>query len=174
MNLRKIFFSCALAICTVQGSIAATTISDRFRYEESGDKFDAQELSVDLAGILGSRDRSDFSDDNTLGVGVGVNYFFTHNFGVGADTYLDDVDWPNHVDLSGLARLPIGETGFAPYALAGVGRQFLEGSQWTAHIGGGVEYRFNRMTGAFLDVREIFADKSPDLTLWRLGMRLRF
>jgi hypothetical protein len=158
--------------------IATTAISgpmdNSFEYTEGGRKFDAKEFSLDLFGIGATRNRENFADDDTIGLGAGVNYYFTRYFGASAETYIDDWDLPNHLDFSALARYPIEEWSLAPYALLGFGRQFHDVSQWTAHIGGGAEFRLNRMTGVFVDVRGVFPDKSPDLTLWRFGVRLRF
>lgn len=135
--------------------------------------FSAQELNYEAFGTWGSHDREDF-DDSEIGIGVGVNYFFTENFGVGADTYVEDIDLPNHLDLSLIGRLPLSAVPLAPYAFAGFGRQWSDVSQWTGHLGLGVEYRWKSKTGIFLDFREVFADKSKDISLFRLGVRCGF
>jgi opacity protein-like surface antigen len=160
---------CAFCIQTV----SAADWSTRFQYDTAGPKFNANELQVDLFGLYASRDREHYRSD-TLGFGVGANYFFTRHFGVGAETYVDDVHWPRHVDGSFFARYPIEQLSLAPYALAGVGRQFHDVAQWTAHIGLGLDFRLNRATGIFLDVRQVYADRSRDFSLWRAGVRLAF
>lgn len=161
-----------VAACLVQ-SAPGLDWSGRMRYEPSQNSFDSQEMQLDLFGLWASRDRDDFSGD-TLGLGAGFNYFFSRYVGIGAETYLDEVDIPNHLDFSVIGRYPIDQYSLAPYAFAGFGRQYHDVSQWTSHVGGGVEYRLNSNTGLFLDVRGIFADKSRDLSMWRFGVRLKF
>ena len=74
--------------------IGQTAISDPFQnsfeYKEGGRKFDKNELSLDLYGIGETRNRENFAEDDTIGLGAGVNYYFTRYFGVGAATYIDD------------------------------------------------------------------------------------
>jgi hypothetical protein len=146
---------------------------DRFGYQPGGVNFDDQECAVDLFGIIASRDRDRFRNE-TLGIGAGFTFFAARYFGGSVETYVDEFDIPNHVDFSAIVRYPIEEYSLAPYALAGFGRQFHEVSQWTSHLGGGVEFRLNRRTGLFADIRRIFPDDRPDLTLFRTGVRLKF
>lgn len=130
-------------------------------------------FSYDLFGTWGTKDREDF-DDGKAGVGVGVNYFFTEHFGIGADTYVEEIDLPNHLDLSVIGRLPLDSVPVTPYAFVGVGRQWTEVSQWSTHIGIGIEYLWNGKTGIFFDVREVFADKTKDFAVFRLGLRCTY
>jgi len=67
-----------------------------------------------------------FLGNHAWGGGGAINYFFTRNFGVGlegtalrATSYNQDMSGQFGLNL--LARLPIGNTGWAPYAIAGVG-----------------------------------------------------
>lgn len=161
MNLKRIFIG-IVAMLLVQSSVKAGNGS-----------FDAPEFGYKLFGTWASRDREDFKDDQ-LGLGAGVNYFFTPMFGVEAETYLEDVDWLNHADFSAIARYPLDSISVAPYGFVGFGRQWSDVSQWTCHIGGGAEYRWSGKTGVFFDVRRVFCDKSKDFTLLRLGVRLGF
>jgi hypothetical protein len=100
--------------------------------------------------------------------------------------------------LNGLARYPIGNSGFAPYVFAGIGG-FVpgEGSDFfdtvangvsrkirnsnrddillEGHWGGGLEYRFNRHIGIFTDGRYEVVDKSRNnFGLIRTGIRFAF
>jgi hypothetical protein len=135
--------------------------------------FGAQELSYDLFGSWGTRDREDF-DDGQIGIGAGINYFFTPYLGVGADTYIEEIDFPGHLDISAIGRWPLESVPVAPYVFAGFGRQWWDTAQWTTHLGIGVEYRCVERTAIFFDAREVFADKSRDLGLFRLGVRINF
>lgn len=173
MKTRKMLFIGATTLLITQVAFTADWGS-RLHYESGGNKFSSQELSVDLFGLHASRDRDDFRGGSTFGVGAGVNYFFTENFGVGADTYLDDVHWPRHIDGSFLARYPLERLSLAPYALIGAGRQYDGVAQWTAHVGAGVDFRLNKELGLFTEARHYFADKSKDFSMWRFGIRVVF
>jgi hypothetical protein len=135
--------------------------------------FTRDELSLDLNGFAATRDRSGNSG-GAAGVGVGMNYFWDSHWGVAADTYADAFDLPYMLNSSLIFRYPIGETRFAPYAMAGFGRQWRYAAQWTGHLAGGVEYRLNHRTGVFVDVREVFPDNTDDYTVFRFGFRIKF
>jgi hypothetical protein len=135
--------------------------------------FHPHELSLDLFGTWATRDRR-YGADDRAGAGVGVNYFITEHFGVSADTYLERVTWPTHLDLSVVARWPFEAWRLAPYGFAGGGRQWRHGSQWTAHVGGGADFRIMRQGGVFADARRIFTERAPDFTLVRFGLRFAF
>jgi hypothetical protein len=165
MKIQKILF--AIGISSL---LAFTPLT--LRAEIGG--FGPQEFTFDLFGSLGTRDREDF-DDTQLGVGAGVNYFFTTHFGVGADTYLEEIDIPNHLDLSVIGRWPIETANVAPYVFAGFGRQWHDATQWTTHLGIGAEYRPAGGTcGIFVDARSVFADKTKDFGVFRAGVRFGF
>src|SRR5690606_33305629 len=101
------------------------------------------------------------------GGGIGVNYFFTRNIGVGVDgtwIYADenaaasDNDGDNTIfhNFSGsvIVRFPIDEICLAPYLFAGGGFH-VDGDQWaSAHAGVGLEYRIvPNKVGLFTDAR---------------------
>jgi hypothetical protein len=145
----------------------------RLEYSPGTHNYRANEWQVDVFGTWGSLDREDF-DDDSMGFGLGGGYFFTRYLGVGVETYVEDFEAPNHVDFSVIGRYPLQFLGMAPYALAGVGRQFEDVSQWTGHIGGGAEFRLNPTTGLFTDIRGVFAEDTEDIALIRFGIRLAF
>jgi opacity protein-like surface antigen len=100
--------------------------------------------------------------------------------------------------LNGLVRYPIGNSGWAPYAFAGIGGfvpgegsnffdTFSNGVSRTlrnnnnddilleGHWGAGLEYRFNRHVGIFTDGRYEVVDKSRNnFGLIRTGVRFAF
>ena len=93
----------------------------------------AQELSIDLFGsgsinqqtinhISGDR----VTDNGRFGAGAGLNCFFCRHIGIGADAYFENTDHRFIDSTSGnlIGRLPIGDTGIAPYIFAGGGYQF--------------------------------------------------
>jgi opacity protein-like surface antigen len=163
----------------------------------------AHEWDVDIFGSYApsSSDAGKYLGNHAWGGGVGVNYFFTRNFGLGLE---GDVLRPtgagiNHdpagqFALNLLARLPIGETGWAPYAIGGIGG-FLPGGSYNyftalqrtfrdsnsedilfeGHLGLGVEYRFTPNIGVFTDGRyEWVQNGHDDFAQIRTGIRFAF
>jgi hypothetical protein len=172
--IRKVILtvSCSILLLPTTG-ITSQFWSEHFHTESGGYKFGATETTLDVFGSMNVPDNRGFFDGR-LGMGVGVNHFFTPWFGVGADTGIDKIDWPNHFNGSFVLRYPIEKWSLAPYFFTGFGRQFHDVSQWTYHFGGGVDYRLNQKTGLFVDLRETLPETSRDFMLWRFGVRLRF
>jgi hypothetical protein len=69
-------------------------------------------------------------------------------------------------------RLPIGKSGMAAYILGGAGHQFDPYSTTTFHTGGGLEYRFSKHFGAFIEPRLIL--KQSNYGFGRCGVRCIF
>src|ERR1039457_4941370 len=61
-----------------------------------------------------------------LGAGAGINYFFTQNIGISAEAYSENTSgtFIDNASANLTLRLPLGQSGFAPYAFGGGGRQF--------------------------------------------------
>jgi hypothetical protein len=109
-----------------------------------------------------------------LGGGTGLNYFFTRNIGVAAEGFSE---YPRHTfmdvaDGSMVFRLPLGQTGLAAYVFGGAGHQFDPTASTEFHTGGGLEYRFTRHIGAFIEPRIIF--KQGNYGFGRCGLRCNF
>jgi len=68
-------------------------------------------------------------------------------------------------------RLPIGETGLAPYAFCGGGYQFDPVDTSFLHAGAGLEYRFTHNVGIFVDGRWVWSDRDRNYGLARAGFR---
>ncbi len=173
MNIKKTVLVGALGLMTASGIQADSSLSDRLTIAPTGSGYHPSEMSLDLFGFYGSHNRGGGNED-AFGPGVGVNYFFTRNVGISLDSYADAFKVPYLLNASAIYRYPVGETGLAPYALAGFGRQWRYAAQWTGHIGGGLEYRLNSNTGIFSDFRRVFADVSKDYTVVRFGFRFSF
>jgi hypothetical protein len=152
-------------------------------YKNPDDLYQANEFSVDLFGTdaldkhtidhpSGHRIRH----DSRLGAGLGVNYFFLRYLGVGAEAYSEDTrhNFVDNVSGSLIGRLPIGNSGFAPYAFAGGGHQFDPVIASFGHVGGGLEYRFIHNVGIFVDARWVWTDRDRDYGLGRAGVRVAF
>ena len=114
--------------------------------------------------------------DGKLGAGAGVQYFFHRNIGIAAEAYSESTadNFVDNVDLNLIGRFPIGTSGVAPYLIAGAGRQIDPIYQWTFGGGAGVEWRFARHVGVFLDGRYVIADETKDYGLGRLGVKFGF
>jgi hypothetical protein len=111
-----------------------------------------------------------------VGLGTGLSYFFHRNVGIEAYTYTESThhNWFDNFGADLIARFPIAETGLAPYVLGGGGRQLDPLYQWYLDAGGGVEWRFSRNVGVFVDARYVWADKTKDYGLGRLGLKFGF
>lgn len=149
----------------------------------SGELYRETEVSADLFGSVslgGSTidhlTSSRIRHDARLGGGVGLNYFFTRNIGVGVDAYSEDSTGSliDYASASLILRLPLGTSGFAPYAFGGGGRQFDGAEAWFAQLGAGIEYRFTPQLGLFLDARGVLPDETKYYGVARLGLRFAF
>jgi opacity protein-like surface antigen len=130
------------------------------------------------------------------GGGVGLNYFFHRNIGIGvdaawlnaeenakvADADNDDDDSTVFHNFSGslIFRAPIDDLCLAPYVYVGGGFH-VDGHQWaSAHAGVGLEYRIvPQKVGIFVDGRwtylgDRFGRGDLNYTSARLGMRFVF
>ena len=157
----------------VRRAFRLATPADLLSADDSSGLFTANDLSLDLFGFSNSRNKNGGNQD-AWGPGLGVNYFLTQNVGVGVDTYADAFHTPYQLNASGIFRYPLPGFGLGPYAFTGFGRQWDNRSLWMGHIGARVEMRFSYRTGVFVDVREVFPDKTKDSTLVRFGVRLKF
>jgi hypothetical protein len=149
------------------------------------DLYRAQEFSVDLfgSGAIDQHTIDHFSGNRVLhngvlGGGGGINYFFTRYIGIGGDAYVEHPDHDYIETPSGnlILRIPILDTGLAPYVFGGGGYQFseTEAGQDFAQGGGGVEFRFEKDFGLFVDGRYVFTDKTQNYAVVRAGIRLNF
>lgn len=150
---------------------------------EQADVYRANELSLDGfgTGSLGSYTLDHPSNNrvrqNTeFGAGAGVNYFLTRNLGIGAEAYSENTTGVFIDNASGnlILRLPLGQSGFAPYAFGGGGHQFDGAKLWFGQAGAGLEYRFTRNVGVFLDARAVWPNETKYYGVARAGLRFAF
>ena len=162
---------------------AISALAEENSGHDSSDLYRSNELSLDAFGSasLGAYTIENPSgervEENTrLGAGLGLNYFFTRNIGIGADAYSEDTtgSFIDSASASLLLRFPLGKSGFAPYAFGGGGRQFDFVEAWFAQAGAGMEYRFTRNIGAFVDARWVLPDETKYYGVGRLGLRFAF
>jgi hypothetical protein len=150
---------------------------------DPGDIYRANELSVDGFGTasvgkytIDHPSSARVRHNARLGAGAGINYFFTRNLGVGAEAYSENTTgtFIDSTSANLTLRLPLGQSGFAPYAFGGGGRHFDALKEWFAQAGGGIEYRFNPHMGIFMDARGVLPDKARYYGVARLGLRFAF
>lgn len=115
-----------------------------------------------------------YSDDTLNGGGLAVDYFFTENLGIGVDGYwLDESSIVHSYNVNLTLRAPVLSDCLAVYAIGG-GGVFTNGETvGSAHLGGGLEYRFNSCVGVFADGRYKWLD-GGDVTLTSVRVGLSF
>jgi hypothetical protein len=186
------FLSVISLLCCAQFARAddAALSSDKgniYYNTNSGSLYDlyrSQEVSIDAFGVgtIGQQTIDHISGNRIrhngrAGAGLGVGYFFCRYLGIGADTYAENTTGPFIDSASGnlIARLPIGNTGLAPYIFGGGGYQFEEVKQGFGQAGGGLEFRFCRNVGLFADARYVITDhKTENYGVGRTGVRITF
>lgn len=175
----------------VGGTILTLTTTSMMGAENTGNKipydqderYRSSELSLDLFGsaslgkysinhLSGTRIRQ----NTRLGAGAGLSYFVTRYIGLGAEAYSENTTGVlvDSVSANVIGRFPLGQSGFAPYAYGGGGRQFDMAKVWFAQMGAGMEYRFTPRVGAFIDARWVLPDETKYYGVARLGMRFGF
>ena len=151
--------------------------------DRSDTLFKANEFSLDLFGTYLARERNIEAFPNTSihhgqwGGGVGANYFWSRDVGIGADTSFQDGGrrFVDHVGGNLFVRLPIEAIRLAPFVFAGGGRSCNPGYNWFGDAGVGVDFRLNPKLAIFGDARYIWKDVAgQDQALLRTGIRLIF
>ena len=175
---------------TVTGSSTTTTASgseamtkDNGSQNGQPDLYRGNELSVDAFGTasIGQYNIEHPSNrtvrqDTKFGAGAGLNYFITRYIGIGAEAYSQNTTgtFIDSASANLMLRLPLGQSGFAPYILGGGGHQFDRTDFWFGQAGGGMEYRFCPNVGVFLDARAVWPNETKNYGVARLGLRFAF
>jgi hypothetical protein len=194
-------FLASLATTAIAGTAFAGTMieskaSKDYKPIEPTLCFADHEWQVDLFGQYSVGEgptQAGIFRDHGWGGGIGVNYFFTRNWGLGADAawlYAKEPDYVtndagnSHTTLhnfsgSVIFRIPMDELCLAPYIYAGAGAT-VDGEQWASGHGGvGVEYRFSPGKGVFVDGRwtylgDRFGHEDLNYFSTRVGFRFTF
>jgi hypothetical protein len=191
-----------LASLALAGSVFAgeTVTSTGKSYKEAATVaptgcFSDHEFQIDTfaQASFGSNDKIGLFRDTAVGGGIGLNYFFHRNIGIGVDAAWlsakestlggnDNSDRTALHNVSGslIFRLPIDSACLAPYAYIG-GGYHADGYNWASgHAGVGVEYRVvpNKI-GIFVDGRWSYLGdrlEQSDLNFFsaRAGVRFVF
>jgi len=150
---------------------------------DGDDLYRANEFSLDAFGTASEGkytiehlSNRRIRNNTRLGVGAGITYFFTRYIGLGADAYSENKSGPFIDSTSGnlMVRVPLGQSGFAPYALGGGGYQFDPAKVGFIQAGAGMEYRFTPHFGAFVDARYVLPNRTKYYGVGRAGLRLAF
>lgn len=153
-------------------------LSQRLPYAADEEKvFSAGEWQIDLFGTYADTAQSPRYRDG-FGGGLGVNHFWTENWGAGLEGYWwearGDNHWLNNAGANLIYRIPFEELRLAPYAFIGPGGHFNGESEASGHVGGGLEWRFMDGVGAFADARYHFTTGPDDFALFRTGIKFVF
>jgi hypothetical protein len=143
--------------------------------------FEAGEFTVDgfFGGAYGQDTVYDGIGDG-YGGGVGFNYFLTEMFGVTARYFAFDNDAPggsveHDISFSGVVRFPIESLCIAPYIMGGGGVITNGATKGTAHVGGGLDWRFAERLGLFADGRYTWLGSGKnDYASFNVGLRMKF
>ncbi len=151
--------------------------------ETSTDLYRSRELDFDLfaSAVVAQQTAEHFSESSYehhgyWGGGGGITGYFCRYVGIGGDfnagarsgSFVDSAS--GNVYL----RLPILQTGLAPYAFGGGGYQFENVRQSFGQGGAGLEFRFCKNLGVFVDGRWVFNGHTENSGLARAGLRISF
>jgi hypothetical protein len=171
------------SMTTTQPAMASSNSNDPGLTNNRNAIYQGNELSLDgfATGSDGSYTIDHLSSQrirkNTQGgAGAGINYFITRYVGVGAEAYSENTTGTFIDNASGnlLLRLPLGESGFAPYVLGGGGQQFDAAKLTFGQAGAGMEYRFCHNLGVFVDARCVWPNETKYYSVGRAGLRFAF
>jgi len=169
----------ALVLATSLHAGDGKTFKDKVVVEEDC-RFADYEWQVDLfytqfwGDLPGMENNTAFQTGS--GGGIGVNYFFARYFGVGYEAawYSND-GVAEHMPLgfNFFLRYPICKWNVATYFMAGTGGAWDGEALAYGNVGGGIEYRFSKNFGIFVDSRYFYGGTGNVANL-RSGIRLAF
>jgi hypothetical protein len=168
---------------TTADSGSGAVTKDNGSQNEQPDLYRGNELSVDAFGTasLGQYNiehpsNREIRQDTKFGAGAGLSYYITRYIGIGAEAYSQNTTgtFIDSASANLMLRLPLGQSGFAPYIFGGGGHQFDQTDFWFGQAGGGMEYRFCPHMGVFLDARAVWPNETKNYGVARLGLRFAF
>jgi hypothetical protein len=163
-----------MGLMLMLGAAEAADWGERWKYDRNmEDKFHVPDATLDLFGTWADHDRFGVEDDN-FGGGAGFTVFFHRFLGVSGDSYIEEWKLPYRANASLVARIPIGQSGLAPYGFGGGGREWKYVPQWSAHAGAGLQLKLNPYTALFGDWRRVFPETTDDYHLVRFGLNVGF
>jgi hypothetical protein len=174
----KMLVGGTMLMLAVTSALGAETVSNN-----QGDYYRSSELSVDAfgSGSLGEYTLNHLSGPSVrqnvrFGLGAGLSYFITRNIGIGGEAYSENTTgaFIDSASANLTLRLPLGQSGFAPYIFGGGGHQFDMAQLWFGQFGGGMEFRFTPHVGIFVDARAVVPNETRYYGVARLGLRFAF
>jgi len=185
----------ALAGVAVAGETTSAKSYKQLAAPAPASCFSDRELQIDTFGqaSFGDGSKAGLFRDSAYGGGVGLNYFFHRNIGLGIDAAWlsakestiggntdDDRTTLHNVTGSLIFRAPIDSACLAPYAYLGGGFH-ADGYNWASgHVGVGIEFRIvPQKVGIFVDGRWTFlgdrgGEDNLNFASVRAGVRLVF
>jgi len=180
----KLTYLSLLTAIGLTGGLCATANADDEDYstERPASFFRDMEFDVDgfAIGTIYERGFDDslhyFRHNVRYGAGAGGTFFFCRYLGIGGDFYTENSPGRFVAATSGnlVARYPIPHTCIAPYIYGGGGHQFDRIQQSFGQVGAGLEVRFARHFGMFVDGRYVVAPHTDNYIVGRAGVRLNF
>lgn len=117
--------------------------------------------------------------DGKFGGGLALSYAPARNVAIELETLsegFDDSHWADTFAEAGAnfkGYLPLGRSGLAPYGLIGYTRNLLEDEN-RMNAGAGIEWRFSKRAGAFVDGRWTHNFERIGHGLFRAGVSIGF
>jgi hypothetical protein len=146
-----------------------------------GSLYKAKETTYDLFGSYIAAQESfseafnEYPKNGAYGGGFGVTRFTSERFGIGSDIVMsaNRGAFVDSTTANAYFRLPLGESGLAPYVFGGGGSAYDPTSQWIWQFGFGLEFRTKSKWGIFVDGRYVWGQEAgTDTSLLRAGLRL--
>lgn len=179
----KMLVGATILMLGAASALADEMSKDQHMNSDPGEYYRANEFSVDgfATGSIGRYTIDNLSgarirQNTDLGAGLGLNYFFCRYVGIGGDVYSENTTGSFVDSASGnlILRLPLGQSGFAPYVLGGGGHQWDMMKASFGQAGVGLEYRFTPNVGVIVDARMVWPEQTKYYGVVRLGMRFAF
>jgi hypothetical protein len=164
-----------IALAMASTAIAGSDFKVTKNVIEPECRFDDYELQLDLFGSGAFYQQG----SPAWGGGAGLNYFFLKYIGLGVEQTLvgkeTGTEWGTFGNL--FLRYPICSWNLAPYAVAGLGAVYGQNDSVLAGtVGGGLEYRFTKNIGLFVDGRWLYNPSVSEngAVVARTGLKFAF
>lgn len=147
----------------------------------SASPYQAKEFALSTFGVYQASGA--VTGDSQWGAGIQADYFVTKNVGITLATTKTTFGGGlliQNLSIGPVIRLPIADTGFAPYVLGGVGFDFDNQNDRFYYAGGGVEFRPQwrfKHVSVFTDAQYQWRDylqANSDAAFIRTGVRWTF
>jgi hypothetical protein len=180
----KMFIGGTILMLAIKSALGQDDMTNNpSSHYDQGDYYRSSELSMDAFGTasigkytINHLSNARIRQNTKLGAGVGLSYFITRNIGIGAEAYSENTTgvFVDSASANLILRLPLGQSGFAPYVFGGGGHQFDRVKVWFGQAGAGMEYRFCPHVGVFVDARGVVPNETKYYGVARLGLRVAF